>query len=219
VLEITLLVGSLALADSVNPVTIAVSLYLASGGRPHVRVAAFAAGVLGVYGVGGAALLLGPGQLLGAAISGSDTRAFHTGSIVVGAVLVLAALEIMRRGPAAGLTAVMDRLGTRSALALGASVTVVDLPTAFPYFAAIAAIANAGGSVGTQIALLASFNLIYVLPLGVIAVLPALGGRRWRTLAGRARTAADRFTPAVVSALTAVMGGALIVRGADGLIG
>lgn len=218
-LQITLLVGSLALADSVNPVTIALGLYLASGERPHARVAAFTAGVLGVYGLGGAALLLGPGQLLATAVSSSDTRAFHTASVFAGAGLVILALVIMRRGRSAGITATVQRLGPRSALALGATVTVLDLPTAFPYFAAIAAIANTGAPAGAQVALLAGFNLLYVLPLIAIAVLPAVAGRRWRAFAGRARLGLDRFAPAAVAALTAVMGGGLIVRGADGLLG
>ena len=85
---------------------------------------------------------------------------------------------------------------------------MLDLPTAFPYFAAIAAIGNAGPPVGAQVGLLAAFNLIYVLPLIVIAVLPAVAGRQWRALVGRARLALDRFAPATVAALTAVMGGA-----------
>jgi cytochrome c biogenesis protein CcdA len=219
VLEISVLVGSLALADAVNPVTIALALYLASDERPHGRAAAFTAGVFGVYGLGGAALLLGPGQLLAAAVSSSDTRAFHTASVAAGAGLVIFALVIMRHGRAAGITAAVDRLGPRSALALGATVTVLDLPTAFPYFAAIAAIANAGGPVGGQVVLLAAFNLNYVLPLIVIAVLPAVAGRRWRAIEGRTKLALERFAPAAVAALTAVMGGGLIVRGADGLLG
>lgn len=217
-LEITLLVVSLALVDSVNPLTIAVALYLGSDERPHARVAAFAAGVLGVYGLGGAALLLGPAQLLATAVSSSDTRAFHTVSVAAGAGMVLLALVIMRRGRAASLTAAVDRLSPRSALALGATVTVLDLPTAFPYFGAIAALANSGGPVGGQVALLAVFNLIYVLPLIVIAALPAIAGGRWRALVGRVRLALDRVAPAAVAGLTALMGGALIVRGADGLL-
>jgi cytochrome c biogenesis protein CcdA len=219
VLEIAVLVGSLALADAVNPVTIALALYLASDERPHARVAGFTVGVLGVYGLGGAALLLGPGQLLASAVSSSDTRAFHTASVAAGAGLVIVALVIIRHGRTARVTAAIDRLGPRSALALGATVTVLDLPTAFPYFAAIAAIANAGGPVGVQVGLLAAFNVIYVLPLIVIGLLPVIAGRRWRTLAGLTRLALDRFAPAAVAALTAVMGGGLIVRGADGLLG
>ena len=57
---------------------------------------------------------------------------------------------------------------------MGAIVTALDLPTAFPYFACWSA---------------------------------------------GARLAVDRFAPATVAALTAVMGGGLIVRGADGLLG
>jgi hypothetical protein len=132
VLEITLLVGSLALADAVNSVTIALALYLAYDERPHVRVAGFTAGVLAVYGFGGAALLFGPGQLLATAVSSSDTRAFHSVSVAAGAALVIIALMIMRHGRSGGVTAAVDRLGPRSALALGATVTVLDLPTAFP---------------------------------------------------------------------------------------
>lgn len=213
-----MLVGSLALADAVNPVTIALALYLASDERPHARVAAFTAGVLGVYGLGGAALLLGPGQLLATAVSSAETRAFHTASIAVGAVLVIVALVIMHHGRSDRVTAAVDRLGPRSGLALGATVTVLDLPTAFPYFAAIAAIANAVDPVSAQIGLLAAFNLIYVLPLIAIAVLPAVAGRRWRALVVRGRRALDRFAPAAAGALTAVMGGGLIVRGAGGLL-
>ncbi len=97
-LEIPLLVGSLALADAINPVTIAVALYLASAQRPHARVAAFTGGVITVYGLGGAALLLGPGRLLATAAASADTRAFHTASVIAGAALVIAALVIMRRG-------------------------------------------------------------------------------------------------------------------------
>jgi cytochrome c biogenesis protein CcdA len=219
VLEIPLLVGALALADAINPVTIAVALYLASAERPHARAAAFTAGVLAVYGMGGAALLLGPGQLLASAAASADTRAFHTASVIAGAVLVIAGLMIMRRSRTASVTAAVDRLGPRSAFALGASVTVLDLPTAFPYFAAIAAIANSDAAVPVQLAMLAGFNAIYVAPLVAIAALPVVAGRRWREIAGRARAAVDRFATRAVAALTAVMGGALILRGADGLLG
>jgi hypothetical protein len=52
-----------------------------------------------------------------------------------------------------------------------------------------------------------------------IGLLPVIAGRRWRTLAGRARGALDRFAPAAVAALTAVLGSGPIVRGAHGLVG
>jgi hypothetical protein len=45
VLAITLLVASLAVADSVNPVTVAVAVYLSATPDPVRRLAGFATGV------------------------------------------------------------------------------------------------------------------------------------------------------------------------------
>ena len=47
-----LFVLSIGLADSINPVTIAVALYLASTPRPVGRLANFAAGVFALYAAG-----------------------------------------------------------------------------------------------------------------------------------------------------------------------
>jgi hypothetical protein len=49
VLAITLLVVSLGVADSINPVTIAIAIYLASTRDPQRRLAAYTAGVFAVY--------------------------------------------------------------------------------------------------------------------------------------------------------------------------
>ena len=51
---------------------------------------------------------------------------------------------------------------------LGASITAVELPTAFPYFAAIAAILGAGLGPVRDLVLLLVFNLCFVLPLVAI---------------------------------------------------
>ena len=75
VLAITLLVVSLAVADSINPVTIAIAIYLGSTRDPRRRLASYAAGVFAVYLAGGLLLVLGPGALLRAAVEGSHTRA------------------------------------------------------------------------------------------------------------------------------------------------
>lgn len=170
---------SLAMADSVNPVTIAVALYLASSGSSSSRLAGFAAGVFGAYAPGGVVLMLGPGELLDTPHASSGTRGFHAASIALGAGMLIAALILLRRRPrSARASSLLVRLDARSAFVLGAAVTAVDLPTAFPYLAAIAAIAASGATAGAQLALLAVFNLIYVLPLALIlAARTIVGGR------------------------------------------
>jgi cytochrome c biogenesis protein CcdA len=219
VLEVTLGVISLAVADSVNPVTIAVALYLASTEKSGSRLAGFAVGVFGVYALGGAVLILGPGQLLDSATTSSNTAAFHIASIGLGALLLIAAVVLFRRRhQTATAGAAVAQLDARSALALGAAVTALDLPTAFPYFAALAAIVGSGIATGSQLLLLAAFNVIYVLPLALILAARLIAGERCDPVLERARSIIDRVAPILLVALTAVSGGGLLVRGTDGLL-
>ena len=53
----------------------------------------------------------------------------------------------------------------RSSALLGATITAVELPTAFPYFAAIAAVVGSGYGVWHQVFLILIFNIAFVLPL------------------------------------------------------
>jgi cytochrome c biogenesis protein CcdA len=218
VLDVSLVVISLAVADSVNPVTI-VALYLASTESSRSRLAAFAAGVFGVYALGGAVLILGPGQLLDTASTSSDTRGFHIASIALGTALLIAALVLFRvRRHTTKAAPAVAGLGARSALALGAGVTALDLPTAFPYFAALAAIVSSGAATGSQLALLAAFNFVYVLPLALILAAWTIGGDRCDPMLQRVRKLIDRAAPTLLMALTALSGGGLLLRGADGLL-
>ncbi len=218
-LEVALVVISLAVADSVNPVTIAAALYLASTDRFRPRLAGFAAGVFGVYALGGAVLILGPGQLLDTATTSSDTPAFHIASIVLGGLLLIGALVLfLRRRQTATAEAAVAQLDARSALALGAGVTALDLPTAFPYFAALAAIVGSGATIGSQLALLAAFNLIYVLPLALILAVRMIAGERCDPMLARGREIINRAAPTLLVALTAVTAGGLLLRGANALL-
>ena len=92
VFQPTLLVVSIALADSLNPSTMAPALYLTTVRRPRRRVAEFAAGVFVVNMVGGALLVLGPGQLILSAVPRTSHQAKHVIELVIGlALLVFAA--------------------------------------------------------------------------------------------------------------------------------
>jgi Sap, sulfolipid-1-addressing protein len=65
---------------------------------------------------------------------------------------------------------------SRSALIAGASIAAVELPTAAPYFAVIAAIVAASASVPQEIGLLALYNVALVLPLLAILIVLMLAG-------------------------------------------
>ena len=65
-------VAALGVADSINPVTILVALYLGSGPDPVRRLGGFIGGVFAAYLAGGLALMLGPAELLRGVLSGVE---------------------------------------------------------------------------------------------------------------------------------------------------
>jgi cytochrome c biogenesis protein CcdA len=214
------LVAALGVADSINPVTILVAMYLASGPDAARRLGGFTAGVFIVYLLGGLALLLGPAELLRGALAGVEIPGADAAALVAGAALVVVAVAVWTRRTRLARVGLPDGL-TRpgSALALGAVVTVLDLPTAFPYFGAIAVIVSADVTTVAQVTLLVMFNLLYVLPLALVLVAHLALGARCHAVLARVRAAVERVAGPLLAAGAGVAGVALIARGAGGVLG
>jgi cytochrome c biogenesis protein CcdA len=212
------LVISIGLADSLNPSTIAIALYLATGERARARVMEFTLGVFGVYFLGGAAIALGPGQLLLSLVPHPGATTRYVIETVAGAAMVVAAAvlwanraRLARREPPE-----FNPTG-RTSWVLGASVTVIELPTAFPYFAAIAAIVGSGAGPVRQLLLLLLFNVSFVLPLLVIVGVLTFGGDQTDRLIVRVRSFLERRWPEVLAVVLLVAGVIVIVLGVTGL--
>jgi cytochrome c biogenesis protein CcdA len=214
------IVLGVGLADSLNPSTVGPALYLATGRRASARVALFTLGVFSVNLAAGIVVALGPGKLLAHVLPRPDRTVRHALELAAGLVLLAVA---------AALWAARERLarhelplregGHGSALALGASIAAVELPTAAPYLGVIAAIVAADRSVPQTIALLALFCGAFVAPLLVIiAVLLATGDLATPALA-RCGAWLERRWPVVLAALLALVGAGLTVAGASGLAG
>jgi cytochrome c biogenesis protein CcdA len=214
------IVAAIGLADSANPSTIAPALLLATTARGRSRVLGFTLGVFAVYLLGGVLIALGPGQLLLALVPKPDARTRSILEVIAGGLLIGAGGLVwllrswlrQRRLPAVDAT-------RRSSLLLGATIMAVELPTAFPYFGAIAAVVGSGYGVLRQMLLLLVFNLCFVLPLlAILATLWLAGDRAAaRLAAGRARLGRNWPAAAAVSAL--VVGGLIVYLGATGLTG
>jgi cytochrome c biogenesis protein CcdA len=211
------LVISIGIADSLNPTTIAPALYIATGERSATRVAEFTLGVFAVYLIGGAAIALGPGQLILSLVPspGRDTR--HVIEIVAGAVLVAVALLLWIERVRLSTRRMPQVAGTRKSSAiLGATITAVELPTAFPYFAVIAAIVGSGFGPWRQLFLLVLFNVCFILPLIGIVLTLVLAGDRAERLLGIGRRFLERNWPVVLSGLLLVAGLFVLTLGITG---
>ncbi len=211
------LVVSIGLADSLNPSTIAPALYLATGDRARLRVIEFTLAVFVVYFLGGALIAIGPGQLLRSIVPHLDRTVQYVVELCAGIGLVFAAGFLWRSREqlvARGLPGVNPK--RRSSVILGATISAVELPTAFPYFAAIAAILAANLGTVRQLALLFIFNVCFVLPLiGIILTLTFAGGRSERLLA-KGRGFLERRWPHTLAILLFIVGIIAILVGATG---
>lgn len=209
---------SVGLADSLNPTTIAPALYLASGERARANVAEFTFGVFAVYLVGGIVIALGPGQLLLSLIPKPGPEVGHIIETVVGAALIGASVMLWRhRDRLSEHTLPQPKGKRRSSVILGATITAVELPTAFPYFAVIAATIGADIDAPRQILILLLFNLCFIAPmLGILATLTFAGSHADRLLA-IGRNFLQKNWPLLLSGLMFLAGLFVVLLGVTGL--
>ena len=217
-LGLTLLVTSIALADSVNPSTVIPALWLARGRRTRV-LASYTAGVFTIYLAGGLVLLLGPGRLLISSLDHIHGPLEHA-LLVVGGILALAFGLVSwhsRVDPASSRPP--GRLRTpRGAFALGAAIMAVELPTAFMYFGAISAVLAARQPAPAEIALLIAYNAVFVAPLVAFVLIRRYAGAsadRWLTAANARMRYAGQVALAGVAG---IFGIALTAIGVNGLL-
>ncbi len=210
---------SIGLADSLNPTTIAPALYLATNERnPRNEVVQFTLAVFAVYLIGGLAIALGPGELLLALVPRPSKHLGYVLEIVAGVAMLTASAflwgyreHLAKRAPPEVAA------GRRSSAILGATITAVELPTAFPYFAAIAAVTVSGLDVVRQMVLIVLFNVCFIAPLlGIVGTLTFAGPDAVRVLV-RGREFLERRWPIVLAVLALIAGIFVTLLGVTGL--
>jgi cytochrome c biogenesis protein CcdA len=214
-LALTLLVASVALADSINPSTVVPALYLA--GAPRGRgLATYTFGVFVVYLAGGLVLVLGPGPALIRALHDAGPRFEHGLETIAGVAALAAAVVLARsRSRPAGSEPRPRRFTSRaSAFALGAGISAVELPTAFLYFGAVSAILGSHDPSAVQIGLVVTYNSLFVLPLVAVVAFRSRIERRLAAVMAWIR----RSAPLLLAVVTGVIGAVLLAAGVPGLV-
>ena len=207
---------SVGLADSFNPSIVGPALYLATGRETGRSLLGFIVGVFSVSATAGVVLVLGPGQVLLAHRPNRHTQ--HLVEVCAGAALLLlaAGLWLARRRVARRVLRHERALQRRSTL-VGAGIMAVELPTALPYFAVIAAVTGSGRTGTTQVALILLFNLMLVAPLLAVLAVRQLTGTRGQHGLTRARERLDRHAQTLVPAVVFLIAVILLAIGTVGL--
>jgi cytochrome c biogenesis protein CcdA len=214
------IVLSIGLADSLNPSTLGPALYLAAGPRPRHTVTQFTAGVFMVYLVGGAVFAVGPGEIVLALVPKPDQTTRQVLEVVAGAVLITVGVLLWSYRARLGEKRLpqLKTAGRRTGWLLGAMITAVELPTAFPYFAALAAIMGSGLGIVRQAMLVVLFNVCFILPLLAIIAILRFAGERADTELARARDFLECHWPVILAAVALLAGGITIALGATGTV-
>lgn len=212
------LVLSIGLADSMNPSTIGPGLYLASGDNPRRAVLEFSAGTFAVFAFAGLVLTVGPGEAILALVPHPGPTARYILETIAGlAMLVAAAVLWIRRDTLGRREDERTRVRRRSPAVMGAAIAVVELPTAFPYFAVIVAIVGSGVGLIKELVLVVIYNVCFVLPLLGVALMLTVAGDRAVDILTRAREWLHRHWPILVAGLALVAGIFVITLGVTGL--
>jgi cytochrome c biogenesis protein CcdA len=203
---------ALALVDSINPSAIVVTLYLLSRERAAPQVIIYISTIFLTYLTLGALMMLGVDAVLWSLPISADGRLGLLVQGLIGLAMLVYALvapTTAQPRPAA------PRASTFAALALlGLTVTVMELPTAVPYFGAIALLTSADLPAAQWLPILILYNVIFVMPpLVLLAGHVALGKRletRYTMLRERLQTGARETLLWIVG----LVGGALLVTSA-----
>jgi cytochrome c biogenesis protein CcdA len=218
VLALLALVASIGLADSINPSTIVPALYYATTARARAALTSFVLGVFAVYLGGGVVVLLGGKELVTSLVPHVGARTKHLAEVGAGLLLLGVAASVwLMRARVADQVRKPGSARAWSALAVGGGIMAFELPTAFPYFAAITAIAASHSSIATQLALVGLYNVLFVVPLlGILAATIFAGGRGQRALRS-VRDWTQRNAPAVLAATLTVIALVCLVLGVQGI--
>jgi len=215
VLKLALTVVAIALPDCINPSLIGGELFIAAGPQPKRRTAAFTLAAGTVTFLFGLALALGLGDLILSFVPKPGATVKYALIAAAGLVLLVGgAVVVIRRRSLASSDPTRDRDKAHGSAALiGAGVAGLELPTAFPYFGAIALIVGSGVSNAAKLSLLVLYCVVYTLPLIVIAVVCAVMGSRAERILLPAGDWLSAHWPAVVGPVTATIGIGILTFG------
>ncbi|MBE7129357.1 GAP family protein, partial [Bacillus mycoides] len=175
--ELLLLIGGLAILDTLSPATVGVTVYLLLTDKERLtkRLLIYLLTVAGFYFAVGVSLMLGLDSLL-EIISGVFQNRFVSWTFfIIGAILFIASFYIPTKKsseiPAPKSKSIL------SMVALGCTTSLIEVGTAFPYFAAIGIMITSNLSWVEWSSILAGYNFIMVLPSLVLFLFYLLFGR------------------------------------------
>ncbi len=225
--ELVMVLTPIALLDSTSiiPLCIVILVILLGGPSPLFRSTALLAGIIVTNLVCGLLVLFGL-QSVFDAINAYALKVWQDPNteelifqILIGLVLCVLGLRIARaRKQQTEKTAPTGMKASQAFLA-GATMTIVGLPGAVPYLAAIDLILRSDQTTRQEVMVLVVYNIVFVSPLAAIVALRLVLGERSQRLLHSIRGFFDRWGQRLIVCLMLVLGALLILDGVGWFLG
>ena len=225
--SLLLVLTPIALLDSTSivPLCFVPLVALLGGPRPIAKATAFLAGIFVSYYACGVALTLGVDALFERLSAWFEHIWKHPDTIdlllqiAIGAVMVGYGWRLATARQSHGDRGLSLDVSAWQAFAGAVALTVVGLPGALPYFAAVDQILRADPDTVGAVLALGWYNAVFIAPLALVVVLrSALGSRSDRFLQA-SNAFLEKWGRRVIIAILAVLGAALVVDGVGWLLG
>lgn len=198
------------LADIINPVLLAAVIYALGGKKPIYHSIMVLAGWLVVYFGSGVLLALGLEAMM-EFINNPRTIDFYI-EIVVAVLLIWFGIRFLIPGkkPETKSFEQESSLTAAAAFGMGATINLIGMPFAIPYFAALDQILKANLGWGESLSALLFYNLLYILPFAIIIVIRVVLGEKSNKLLQTINNWMDKIGKILLPAMMILIGIALI---------
>ncbi|WP_180234980.1 GAP family protein [Bacillus pseudomycoides] len=213
--ELLLLIGGLALLDMLSPATLGVTVYLLLTDKERLtkRLLVYLLTIAGFYFAVGVSLMLGLDFLLEIISGVFQNRIVSWTFFIIGVILFIASFYVPTK-KSSDLPAPKSK-SILSMVALGFTTSLIEVGTAFPYFAAIGIMTTSNLSWVEWSSILAGYNFIMVLPSLVLFLFYLLFERWMQTSLEKLRVKIANNTGSALSWSMCIVGLILIFNSLD----
>lgn len=213
--ELLLLIGGLALLDTLSPFTLGVTVYLLLTDKERLtkRLLVYLLTIAGFYFVVGVSLMLGLDFLLEIISGVFQNRIVSWTFFIIGVILLIASFYVPTKKSSDLPTPKSKSI--LSMVALGFTTSLIEVGTAFPYFVAIGIMTTSNLSWVEWSSILAGYNFIMVLPSLVLFLFYLLFGRWMQTSLEKLRVKLANNRGSALSWIMCIVGLILISNSLD----
>ena len=225
--ELLIVLTPIGLLDSTSmiPICIVILVVLLAGPRPLLSSSALIFGIFVTYVATGLLILLGL-QSVFDEISAYTLRLWKNPEteelifqVVIGAVLLAFGVRIAIARKGRTEQPVASDMTAAQAFLAGAGLTIVGLPGAVPYFAAIDLILRAEVTLLQRLLALGYYNIVFVTALAAIVALRLILGERSTGILDAVKRFFDIWGQRLIVALLVVLGVVLLADGIGWFLG